>query len=212
MHNNMIAALLLSTAYSGILPVHAAAQESAGPRPVQPARPLALPTLQPPIADTGIFSAAPLPGPTESRRANGSPGRAYWQQRVNYVIKATLDTTEKRIRGSVAIGYTNNSPDTLRYVWLQLDQNLFRPGSTGSLLFASESRFGGAGFNGGFEIQSATQCVQPAGQRGSGAVTTRRRPRRAPPTDASAPLPRCPAVSLRTRVDDTMMYMDLVRP
>src|SRR5918997_1249925 len=140
----------------------AAAQEPAGPTPVQPARPLTLPTLQPPVSDTGIFSAAPLPAPTESRRADGSPGRAYWQQRVDYSIKVTLDTAEKRISGSVGIRYTNNSPDTLRYVWLQVDQNLFRPGSTGSLLFASESRFGGAGFKGGFEIDRATQCVQQA--------------------------------------------------
>ncbi len=220
MHNVVIAALLLSTAYSGIVPERSAAQEDSGPRPVQPARPLALPTLQPPIADTGIFSAAPLPPPTDTRRADGSPGRAYWQQGVNYAIKASLDTAEKRIEGSVAIGYTNNSPDTLRYVWLQLDQNLFRPGSTGSLLFASDSRFGGAGFKGGFEIQSATQCVRPAGRRslpratergGSGAATTRRRSRRVP-EPAAAPLPPCPSVSLRTRVDDTMMYMDLVRP
>jgi Peptidase family M1 domain len=220
MHKVVIAALLLTTASSGIMPEASAAQDSAGPRPVQPARPLALPTLQPPIADTGIFSAAPLPAPTENRRADGSPGRAYWQQRVNYAIRATLDTTEKRIKGAVAIGYTNNSPDTLRYVWLQLDQNLFRPGSTGSLLFASDSRFGGAGFKGGFEIQSATQCVQPAGQRsvsrgsergGGGAVPRGRRSRRVPAPVPSTPLPPCPSVSLKTRVDDTMMYMDLVR-
>ncbi len=214
MHNVVIAALLLSTAYSSIVPAPAAAQDSSGPRPVQPARPLTLPTLQPPIADTGIFSAPPLPAASETRRADGSPGRAYWQQRADYAIKVTLDTAEKRISGSVAIAYTNNSPDTLRYVWLQLDQNLFRPGSTGSLLFASDSRFGGAGFKGGFEIQSATQCVRSAGQRGGGAGQSRRRrgsSRNASRSD-TAPLPRCPAVSLRTRVDDTMMYMDLVRP
>ena len=221
MHNVVIAALLLSTAYSGIVPEPVAAQDSSGPRPVQPARPLTLPTLQPPIADTGIFSAAPLPAPGDTRRADGSPGRGYWQQRANYAIKVTLDTAEKRISGSVSIEYTNNSPDTLRYVWLQLDQNLFRPGSTGSLLFASDSRFGGAGFKGGFEIQGATQCVQQAGQRGSGAAQPPRRARSRRPAASPAPPPprsvargrlRCPAVSLRTRVDDTMMYMDLVRP
>src|SRR5919107_172307 len=102
MHNVVIAALLL-TAYSGTGPERAAAQEPSGPRPVQPARPLTLPTLQPPIADTGIFSAAPLPAATDARRADGSPGRAYWQQRVDYTMKARPDTTEKRISGSVAI-------------------------------------------------------------------------------------------------------------
>src|SRR5688500_15236009 len=126
-----------------------AAQEPAGPRPVQPARPLALPAFQPAIADTGIFSPPPFPPAHDLRRADGAQGRAYWQQRADYTIKVTLDTTEKRISGTATIRYTNNSPDTLRYVWLQLDQNLFRPGSIGSLLFASESRFGGAGFKGG---------------------------------------------------------------
>ena len=214
MYNIVIASLLLSTAYSAIMPERAAAQDSSGPRPVQPARPLTLPTLQPPIADTGIFSPAPLPAPNEIRRADGGRGRAYWQQRVYYAIKVSLDTSEKRISGSVAIGYTNNSPDTLRYVWLQLDQNLFQPSSTGSLLYSSDSLFGGAGFKGGFEIETATQCVQQAGQRGRGGARSRRTraaSRNASRSD-SAPRPRCPSVSLRTRVDDTMMYMDLVRP
>ena len=179
-----------------------AAQEPSGPRPVQPARPLALPAFQPAIADTGIFSPAPLPPANDLRRADGAPGRGYWQQRADYTIRVALDTTEKRISGSATIRYRNNSPDTLRYVWLQLDQNLFRPGSVGSLLFASESRFGGSGFKGGFEIDRVTQCVDTAGP---GRRRTRaRRPGAAPP--------RCPAVSLKTRVDDTMMYTDLVRP
>jgi hypothetical protein len=121
MHNLVIAWLLLSAVYCGLLPECSTAQEPSGPRPVQPARPLTLPTLQPPIADTGIFSAVPVPPPTDTRRADGSPGRTYWQQRVDYAIKATLDTAGKRISGSVVIRYTNNSPDTLRYVWLQLD-------------------------------------------------------------------------------------------
>src|SRR6516164_5136158 len=67
------------------------------------------------------------PGPNEYRGADGAPGPAYWQQRADYTIVATLDTGAKTIRGSVSIRYTNNSPDTLRYVWLQLDQNLYRP-------------------------------------------------------------------------------------
>jgi hypothetical protein len=54
------------------------------------------------------------------------------EQQVDYVIRATLDTAAKRIDGSESIRYTNKSPDSLRFVWLQLDQNLFRPGSAGS--------------------------------------------------------------------------------
>jgi hypothetical protein len=212
MYHTTLTALLLVPALLWQQTGSATAQDSSGPKPVQPARPLALPTLQPAMADTGIFSPAPLPPANEVRRANGAPGPRYWQQRVDYTIKAVLDTAEKRLKGTASIRYTNNSPDTLRYVWMQLDQNLFRPGSTGSLLFASESRFGGAGFKGGFEIEEAKQCVQPAGQRGSGAGTGRKKSKNAAANKQAAASAPCPSATLRTRVDDTMMYLDLVRP
>jgi hypothetical protein len=207
MHNVGLTAILLVSTFLWRPSAVVAAQDTSGPKPVQPARPLTLPAFQPAIADTGIFSPAPFPPASEIRRADGAPGRQYWQQQADYTIKVTLDTTEKRIVGTTSIRYTNNSPDTLRYVWLQLDQNLFRPGSTGSLLFAAESRFGGAGFKGGFEIERVTQCVDTAGPRAQRGAATRRRTRNRPVPPAP-----CPAVSLRTRVDDTMMYMDLVRP
>jgi hypothetical protein len=92
------------------------------------------------------------PGPNLIRTAGGEPGPDYWQQRADYTIAATLDTAAKTIRGSVSIRYTNNSPDTLRFVWLQLDQNLYRPGSEGSTLFAAASRWGVRGFRGGYEL------------------------------------------------------------
>jgi hypothetical protein len=208
MRSIVVMALMLAPA---ALQSRLAAQEPSGPRPVQPARPLELPALQPPIADTGIFSPAPLPAASEFRRADGAPGHAYWQQRVDYNIRVTLDTTERRISGAVTLQYTNNSPDTLRFVWMQLDQNLFRPGSTGSLLFASDSRFGGAGFEGGFEIDRVVQCSMPARPR------VRRRTRRASADSAAAAFDCLRATGasplrLRARVEDTMMYMDLVRP
>ena len=92
------------------------------------------------------------PGPNSYRTASGAPGPDYWQQRADYTITATLDTTTKRIRGTVSIRYTNNSPDTLRFVWLQLDQNLYRNLSKGSAMFPAESRWGVRGFQGGYEI------------------------------------------------------------
>ncbi|MGH3994239.1 MAG: hypothetical protein ACRDSN_17480, partial [Pseudonocardiaceae bacterium] len=142
----------------------AAQQPGAAPAPgvppAQRARPITLaPALKPPVADTGIFSPLALPPANRIRSATGAPGPDYWQQRADYTIKATLDTAAKRLTATEEIRYTNHAPDTLRYVWIQLDQNLFRPGSTGSLLFASESRFGGAGFEGGFDIGSVTQCA-----------------------------------------------------
>lgn len=176
-----------------------AAQEPSGSAPVESARPLTLPTLRPPVADTGIFSPLPLPPGNEVRRASGSPGPRYWQQRVDYRIRATLDTTAKRLSGSEFIRYRNNSPDTLRFVWFQVDQNLFRPGSAGSLVFESERRELGANFEGGFEIESIMQVdsVPPDGR------ARRRRSRTAVP-----PL----RTSLNSRVDDTMMYVELARP
>ncbi len=198
---------------------YTAAQEPAGPTPVQTARPLALPTLRPAVADTGVFSPLPLQSGNEIRRPDGAPGKEYWQQRVDYAIRATLDTAAKRIDGTESIRYTNNSPDTLRSIWMQLDQNLFRLGSTGSLLFAQDSSFGAAGFEGGFEIDSISQCGPAAGQRGGGAGTTKRKRRekaRAAQA-AAAPLSRCPPAQgpptqLKTRVDDTMMHVDLATP
>jgi hypothetical protein len=208
MRSIVVMALLLIPA---ALQSRLAAQEPSGPRPVQPARPLELPALQPPVADTGIFSAAPLPPASELRRADGAPGNAYWQQRVDYTIRVTLDTTERRINGTVTLQYTNNSPDTLRFVWMQVDQNLFRPGSTGSLLFASDSRFGGAGFEGGYEIDRVVQCSVPGRPR------VRRRARRASADSAKAAFDCLRATGasplrLRARVEETMMYMDLARP
>jgi hypothetical protein len=94
------------------------------------------------------------PAPNRFRGADGRPGPDYWQQRADYQIAATLDTTSKTVRGRVSIAYTNNSPDTLRYVWLQLDQNLYRGGSAGAALFPDDTRFGDRGFEGGYRIQN----------------------------------------------------------
>jgi hypothetical protein len=102
------------------------------------------------------------PGPNEYRTGSGSPGRAYWQQRADYSIAASLDTTSRSITGTVTIRYTNNSPDTLRFVWLQLDQNLYRPGSKGSMLFPADSRWGVRGFVGGYELSNVVVDGRPA--------------------------------------------------
>ncbi|MGK0338790.1 MAG: hypothetical protein ACJAYE_001891 [Candidatus Azotimanducaceae bacterium] len=66
-----------------------------------------------------------LPTPNVYRTASGSPGSRYRQQQVNYDIKVKLDESQRRIIASETIQYKNNSPDTLRYLWLQLDQNRF---------------------------------------------------------------------------------------
>ena len=68
----------------------------------------------------------------EFRSASGQPGPKYWQNRADYLIRATLDEQDTTIKGEVTIDYTNNSPDKLDFLWLQLDQNLFRPDSRGA--------------------------------------------------------------------------------
>ena len=65
-----------------------------------------------------------LPTPNTYRTASGSPGHEYWQQKADYKINLTLDDAKQTITGSETITYTNNSPDDLKYLWLQLDQNV----------------------------------------------------------------------------------------
>ncbi len=64
-----------------------------------------------------------LPGPNEYRGMDGAPGPDYWQQRADYDIDCSLNTDEQRLDGEELITYYNQSPNTLRYLWLQLDEN-----------------------------------------------------------------------------------------
>lgn len=66
-----------------------------------------------------------LPTPNEYRTASGAPGNKYWQNRADYVIDVELDDANQRIIGKETITYKNFSPDTLNYLWLQIDQNIF---------------------------------------------------------------------------------------
>jgi hypothetical protein len=70
-----------------------------------------------------------LPTPNVYRSASGAPGPQYWQQRADYQIEATLDEQARTITGRERITYTNNSPDTLRFLWVQLDQNRWKADS-----------------------------------------------------------------------------------
>ena len=70
-----------------------------------------------------------LPTPNEQRTASGAPGHGYWQQRADYVIDAELNDENQSVSGRETITYTNNSPDSLAYLWLQLDANVFAKNS-----------------------------------------------------------------------------------
>src|SRR3989449_4737010 len=117
--------------------------------------------LQASVADTSPFRALPLPAPNGVRGASGAPGPDYWQQRADYVIRATLDTAGSLLRGSERIHYENHSPDTLRFVWVQIEQNIFAKNSVTYALnqpplhFAGGAVFDftGKGFSGGITIE-----------------------------------------------------------
>jgi hypothetical protein len=94
------------------------------------------------------------PGGNIYRSAKGVPGPGYWQNRADYLIHATLNGKDSSITGDVTIHYTNNSPDSLDYLWLQLDQNLFKPNSRGAAATpVSGDRFDVRGYDkGGYNI------------------------------------------------------------
>lgn len=67
------------------------------------------------------------PGPY--RTASGAPGKEYWQQRADYLIKASIDESTNTLTGEETVTYYNNSPDALPYLWLQLEQNINKKGN-----------------------------------------------------------------------------------
>jgi hypothetical protein len=81
-----------------------------------------------------------LPTATSTRTASGAPGHAYWQQRADYKIRAQLDEAKRAVSGSETVTYHNNSPDTLNYLWVQLDQNMFRADSDNRNIASYPSR------------------------------------------------------------------------
>lgn len=71
-----------------------------------------------------------LPTPNEYRTGSGAPGPKYWQQKADYVMSIELNDDNQTITGTETITYTNNSPDVLKYLWLQLDQNVLADDNT----------------------------------------------------------------------------------
>ncbi|HLT80839.1 MAG TPA: M1 family metallopeptidase [Cyclobacteriaceae bacterium] len=65
-----------------------------------------------------------LPTPNEYRTGSGSPGPSYWQQRADYEIEVELNDDNQTITGKETITYHNNAPESLSFLWLQLDQNI----------------------------------------------------------------------------------------
>jgi hypothetical protein len=107
---------------------------------------------------------------TEFRSASGEPGPKYWQNRADYKIACTLDTVGHKVSGTVEITYTNNSPDNLAFLWLQLDQNIYQAGSRGSATTTQTGgRWANPAFTQGNVIRSVS--VETAGAKATPAYT-----------------------------------------
>jgi peptidase M1-like protein len=115
-----------------------------------------------------VFRPLELPSPNEYRTGSGRPGPRYWQQRADYRIAATLDTVRRKISGRETIRYSNNSPDTLSYLWMFLDQNICSPTSVTEQLDQPPLMFLGSSFdfsckrfNGGLTLERVTVARRP---------------------------------------------------
>ena len=156
-------------------------------------QPTAIPAPQaqvrPSTADTSPFRQLEIAPPNAFRSASGMPSPLYWQQKADYDITVAIDTATHTVRGSETLTYTNNSPDTLRYLWIQVDENINAPDNRMAILQRPGGPAPEAGFHGGVTIERLNVL----------------RPGRAP---------RAPAATapLRYRINSTMMRVDLDRP
>ena len=161
---------------TAVIALPAAAQRAAGPTTFDSTG----------VSDTSMFAPLVLPSANVYRQGSGAPGPKYWQNRADYDLQATLDTASTSLRGSLRLRYTNHSPDSLRFIWMQMEQNAFQNKSLNSFIFPQESRFGARGFEGGDMIEHFDQIRPRAG------ATTK--------------------TALKTRTEGTMMKVDLAEP
>ncbi len=136
------------------------------------------------VGDTSIFAPLMLPAANSYRSGSGAPGHAYWQNRADYDLRATLDTAEHTLRGAMTLRYTNNSPDTLR---LRLDAG----GAERLPRRLAELA----------DLSARTRASVPAASRGATSFERI--------VEVTAPGKTTP---LTTRVEGTMMKVDLARP
>src|SRR5258705_10582063 len=121
------------------------------------------------VGDSSPFRPLPLPPSSQTRGAAGAPGARYWQQRADSTLEATLDTATNVLRGGGRIYYVNRWPEPLAFVWVQLDQNLFAPGSVSAVLDQPPLRFAGGvvfdfsgkGFQGGITVDRFATAGRP---------------------------------------------------
>ncbi len=97
--------------------------------------PILLRSQAPAFDPLKTFAPLTLPDPVNAyRSANGAPGPQYWQNRADYDLHATIDTATKTLTATENITYTNNSPDTLPSLWIQMEQNTYLPNARSTAL------------------------------------------------------------------------------
>jgi hypothetical protein len=107
----------------------------------------------------------------EFHSANGNPGPKYWQNKVDYQLKAAIDTIARTLTATENISYTNNSPDALPYLWLQLDQNIYKKDSRSNFL----SSIAPAGqHTNGYQIESVSVVVNGKAEKANFVITDTR--------------------------------------
>lgn len=108
----------------------------------------------------------------EFHAPNGQPGPKYWQNRADYHLNATLDTSSKTLSATETITYTNNSPDALQFLWLQLDQNTYKAGARSN--FVTGISPAPNQHTGGYHIKSVFVTVGGATQKANFIITDTR--------------------------------------
>lgn len=98
-----------------------------------------------------------------TRTASGKPSENYWQNAADYQIEVSLDEVAHQLSGRVEITYTNNSPEELEFVWLQLEQNRFTPDSRGTLTTPIQGNRYLGDTDGGYEISAVRAQVGKKG-------------------------------------------------
>jgi len=107
-----------------------------------------------PSHNLNSFEPLDFPDPNAYRSADGRPGLGYWQQSADYEIDVAFDTTTNRVTGTETITYTNNAPQALERLWVQLEQNYFKPGSRGAAAVPADARFGGFFEGAGYDLSN----------------------------------------------------------
>ena len=101
---------------------------------------------------------------TYTRSASGKPNVGYWQNEADYEIDVTLDEEAHTLTGSITLTYTNNSPESLDFIWMQMEQNRFKEDSRGTLTTPIQGNRYNGDTDGGYDI---TNLQAKVGAKGS---------------------------------------------